>query len=154
MQECTEGRDGIPNVEPSRFRWDAILETMGGNEMDMCSTVSRSAPLSIMWKTVSEDCNLACDYCYYSRTGGKIGKTVRRIDATVLEKFIAEYMKFSGGVASFAWQGGEPLLAGLNFFKTVVSLQAKYAASNTRIANSVQTNATLLNEDWARFFKT
>ena len=122
--------------------------------MDMCSTIHRFAPLSIMWKTVSEDCNLACDYCYYSRTGGKIGKTVRRIDATILEKFIAEYMRFSEGVASFAWQGGEPLLAGLDFFKTVVSFQAKYAAANTAIANSVQTNATLLNDDWARFFKT
>lgn len=109
--------------------------------------------ISVMWKTVSEDCNLACDYCYYSTCGGKPGPKINRIDSVILEKFIKEYMERSNGAASFAWQGGEPLLAGLDFFKEVVTLQAKYAPKHTIISNSLQTNGTLINEEWASFFK-
>jgi uncharacterized protein len=107
-----------------------------------------------MWKTVSEDCNLACDYCYYSTCGGKPGSKINRIDSALLEKFIQEYMGKSKGNASFAWQGGEPLLAGLEFFEEVVALQARHAPPNTAISNALQTNATLITERWAQFFKT
>ncbi len=118
-----------------------------------CLTTTRHS-LGVMWKTVSEDCNLACDYCYYSRVGGKIGPKVNRIESWILEKFIREYMTVSDkGAASFAWQGGEPLLAGLDFFREVVSLQAKYALPGTSISNALQTNATLVNPEWANFFK-
>lgn len=108
--------------------------------------------ISVMWKTVSEACNLACDYCYYSTCGGMPGK-INRIDSTILEKFIKEYMERSKGVATFAWQGGEPLLAGHDFFEEVVTLQATYAPKNTIISNSLQTNGTLLNDKWASFLK-
>ena len=117
-----------------------------------CGSVSDQ--FGVMWKTVLEDCNLACDYCYYSTCGGKPGVVINRIDSKVLEKFIAEYMKKSNGSATFAWQGGEPLLAGLDFFEEVVALQSKYAPPNTIISNSLQTNGTLINEKWAKFFKT
>ena len=109
--------------------------------------------VGVMWKTVSEDCNLACDYCYYSRIGGKIEGKIKRIDGDVLKKFIGEYMELSHGVAAFVWQGGEPLLAGLDFFRDVTALQAKYAPPHTLISNAVQTNATLLTDEMARFFK-
>ncbi|MGG3926977.1 anaerobic sulfatase maturase [Metabacillus fastidiosus] len=109
--------------------------------------------ISVMWKTVSEDCNLACDYCYYSTCGGKPGRKINRIDFNLLDKFIKEYMEMSNGSAAFAWQGGEPLLAGLDFFEEAVTLQAKYAPKNTFISNSLQTNGTLINEKWASFFK-
>src|SRR5690625_982913 len=105
-----------------------------------------------MWKTVSEACNLACDYCYYSRLKGRPGK-IDRIADDVLEKFIREYMALKKGVVPFAWQGGEPLLAGLDFFKKVVTLQAKHAPKNTTISNSIQTNGTLIKKEWAEFFK-
>ncbi|WP_423799785.1 anaerobic sulfatase maturase [Neobacillus sp. SAB-20_R2A] len=117
-----------------------------------CLTSQQHSHIGVMWKTVSEACNLACDYCYYSGCGGQPGK-IDKIDPAILEKFIKEYMVLTNGVASFAWQGGEPLLAGLDFFKQVVFLQAKYAPKNTIISNSLQTNATLITEDWARFFK-
>lgn len=122
--------------------------------MSNCAQTNHSSPIGVMWKTVSEDCNLACDYCYYSRVGGKIGPKINRIESEVLEKFIREYMELSNGQVSFAWQGGEPLLAGLDFFKEVVYLQAKYAPSNTNISNALQTNGMLLNRDWANFFGT
>jgi uncharacterized protein len=117
-----------------------------------CLTSKNQGHIGVMWKTVSEACNLACDYCYYSSCGGQPGK-IEKIDIIMLEKFIKEYMDISNGVASFAWQGGEPLLAGLDFFKQVVYLQAKYAPKNTIISNSLQTNATLITEEWASFFK-
>ncbi|WP_068505500.1 anaerobic sulfatase maturase [Paenibacillus kribbensis] len=115
--------------------------------------VSASPPVSIMWKTVSEDCNLACDYCYYSTCGGKPGKTIRRIADPLLRKVIREVMQGTRGSASFAWQGGEPLLAGREFFERVVSYQASLARPNTVISNSIQTNGTLINAEWARFFR-
>lgn len=111
-----------------------------------------NGPIGVMWKTVSEDCNLACDYCYYSTCKGKPGKSIRKIDSVLLDSFIQEYMSLSQGMTSFAWQGGEPLLAGLDFFEEVVALQAKHAPANTVISNSLQTNGTLITERWARFF--
>ncbi|MEQ6377897.1 anaerobic sulfatase maturase [Bacillaceae bacterium S4-13-56] len=120
--------------------------------MSTCSIKEDRGYTGVMWKTVSEACNLSCDYCYYSRCNGMPGK-VERIDDAVLEKFIKEYMASSKGVASFAWQGGEPLLAGLDFLKKVVSLQAKYAPKNTIISNAIQTNGTLITKEWAAFFK-
>ncbi|XHU85472.1 anaerobic sulfatase maturase [Peribacillus muralis] len=105
-----------------------------------------------MWKTVSEDCNLSCDYCYYSTCGGK-AKGKNRIDPDLLRRFIQQYMSETNGIASFVWQGGEPLLAGFDFFQEVVTLQAEFAPPHTIISNAIQTNATLINEQWARFFK-
>ncbi|MCM3699553.1 anaerobic sulfatase maturase [Paenibacillus macerans] len=110
--------------------------------------------IGVMWKTVSEDCNLACDYCYYSTCGGKPGPKINRIDSAILDKFIKDYMEHSQGAANFAWQGGEPLLAGLEFFEEVVYRQALHAPPHTIISNSLQTNATLINDRWASFFKT
>ncbi|MBU5442844.1 anaerobic sulfatase maturase [Paenibacillus sp. MSJ-34] len=118
-----------------------------------CLSSSRPETFGMMWKTVSEDCNLACDYCYYSTCQGKPGPQINRIDPRILDKLIREYMALSNGTASFAWQGGEPLLAGLDFFREAVALQAKYAPPHTRIGNSLQTNATLIDAEWARFFK-
>lgn len=106
----------------------------------------------VMWKTVSEACNLACDYCYYSSCAGKPGK-INKIDEDLLENFIIDYMKIKKGAVPFAWQGGEPLLAGLDFFEKVVELQAKHAPRNTIISNSIQTNGTLISKKWAQFFK-
>ena len=106
----------------------------------------------IMWKTVSEDCNLACDYCYYSRVLGKPAQ-VRRPTDVVLEKVLREYLATCGATASIAWQGGEPLLAGLPFFRRVVALEAEYAHPPMTISNAVQTNGVLINERWAQFFR-
>lgn len=118
-----------------------------------CDTTRHPAGIGVMWKTVSEDCNLACDYCYYSTCGGKPGPKINRIESAILDKFIQEYMSYSKGIASFAWQGGEPLLAGLDFFEEVVTLQARHAPPETFISNALQTNATLINDRWAAFLK-
>ena len=105
-----------------------------------------------MFKTVSESCNLSCEYCYYSRKHGN-RDSVSGMDPRILETFIEDYMRKTKGTAAFVWQGGEPLLAGLNFFEHAVYLEAKYAPNNTMISNSIQTNGTLINNQWAEFFK-
>ena len=109
--------------------------------------------VGIMFKTVSESCNLACDYCYYSRVKGDPGNT-QAIDLDLLEHFMSDYMVHTQGSASLTWQGGEPLLAGLKFFQHVVALEAQYAPDHTVIGNGIQTNGILVNDAWAEFFRT
>ena len=109
-------------------------------------------PLLVMFKTVSTDCNLDCSYCYYreSLEGSRIR---RRIDRGMLETFIPHYMDYVSdtGAARFAWQGGEPTLAGLDFFRWVVELQERNARPGTEIHNALQTNGVLIDEQWAEF---
>ncbi|WP_152396696.1 anaerobic sulfatase maturase [Paenibacillus guangzhouensis] len=121
--------------------------------MDSCRTATMEAPAALMWKTVSEECNLACDYCYYSSCHGRPSADIQRIDDELLRKVIQEMMQGSRGSVSFAWQGGEPLLAGLDFFRRVVQYQQHYAPRNTIISNALQTNGTLVTREWAAFFR-
>jgi uncharacterized protein len=107
-----------------------------------------------MFKTVSTDCNLDCAYCYY-RESLEGSRVRRRIEPRLLETFIPQYMAYiaDSGVASFAWQGGEPTLAGLPFFERVVALQAAHARPGTTISNALQTNGLLLDDAWGEFLK-
>lgn len=110
--------------------------------------------LSVMFKTVSTDCNLDCAYCYY-RESLEGSRVRRRLDPGLLEQFIPTYMAYIADVkvASMSWQGGEPTLAGLSLFERVVALQAAHAAPGTLISNALQTNAVLLDEAWGAFLK-
>ncbi|MCL4231866.1 MAG: anaerobic sulfatase maturase [Dehalococcoidia bacterium] len=110
-------------------------------------------PLSVMFKTVSTDCNLDCHYCYY-RESLQGSRAQRRIENEVLERFIPEYMEYVADVrqANIAWQGGEPTLAGLPFFQRVVQMQEQHAAPGTVISNAIQTNAVLVDDAWGTFF--
>jgi uncharacterized protein len=110
--------------------------------------------LSVMFKTVSTDCNLDCAYCYY-RESLEGSRVRRRLDLGLLDRFIPAYMAHIADVkmASMSWQGGEPTLAGIPFFERVVALQAAHAAPGTLISNAFQTNAVLLDEAWGAFLK-
>jgi len=110
--------------------------------------------LSVMFKTVSTDCNLDCAYCY-SRESLERTRVRRRLDMRILEEFLPAYMSYVRDVkmASMSWQGGEPTLAGLSFFERVVALQAAYAEPGTLISNALQTNAVLLDEAWGAFLR-
>ncbi|MCL5289612.1 MAG: radical SAM protein [Firmicutes bacterium] len=107
--------------------------------------------LGVMFKTVSA-CNLACSYCYYPKemTGRNENKVV---PLETLDKFFSGYMQYIDGVAAISWQGGEPLAAGLKFFEEVVGLEKKYARKGTVIFNALQTNGTLIDDQWADFFR-
>jgi len=69
----------------------------------------------------------------------------------VLEKLVQDYMRLDFAVAGFAWQGGEPTLMGVDFFKRAVELQKKYGRTSQQVSNTMQTNAVLLDEKWCRF---
>jgi len=107
-----------------------------------------------MFKTVSTDCNLDCDYCYY-RQSLEGTRVRRRMEQPVLDAFMSQYMQYIADVraANIAWQGGEPTLAGIDFFERVVELEAKHAPRGTTIANSLQTNATLLDDRWGELLR-
>ena len=107
---------------------------------------------NILIKTVSEDCNMACEYCYYSHVAGH-PRGIRVPSLEILQKLLRDYLVTCGPVASIAWQGGEPLLAGLNFFRQVVALEARYGQPRQIISNAVQTNGILLSPEWATFFR-
>lgn len=110
-------------------------------------------PMYIMVKPVGSACNLRCDYCYYLEKQHLYANEGRQmLSDELLERFIREYIESqTTPEVLFTWHGGEPLGRPLAFYEKVVRLQQRYARGR-RIANSLQTNGTLINDDWARFF--
>lgn len=110
-------------------------------------------PFSLLIKPASSDCNLHCTYCFYLDTGQRLFPATpkHRMSGETLEKMIRTYLQTEQPVYSFAWQGGEPTLMGLDFFKEAVSLQNHYRSNGAQIVNVLQTNGTLLHEEWAAF---
>ena len=104
-----------------------------------------------MAKPAAAACNLECRYCYYlHRTDAK---PARRMTHEVLETFIRDAIGAQTDIPeiAFSWQGGEPLLVGLDFFHDVVALQARFAPPGVQVQNSLQTNGTLIDANWAEF---
>jgi Arylsulfatase regulator (Fe-S oxidoreductase) len=111
-------------------------------------------PLYVMVKSVGSVCNLSCDYCYYLEKS-KLYKEAKNhvMSEELLEKFIDEYINSQTmPQVLFTWHGGEPLMRPISFYKKAVELQKKYARGRA-IDNSIQTNGTLLTDEWCRFFK-
>lgn len=101
-------------------------------------------------KPVSFTCNLVCDYCFYLPKGNDMLQRATMSDE-VLESFIKKYIEISDNHVFFTWQGGEPLLCPISFYEKAFKLQQKYAKGRI-IENAIQTNGTLINEEWAKFF--
>ena len=109
----------------------------------------------VMVKPIGSTCNLDCTYCYYlSKEQLFDVPAATRMSDETLERLVQQYIE---GVTAeevvFTWQGGEPTLLGLPFFHKVVELQKKYQKPNQRIENDLQTNGTLLNEEWYEFLR-
>lgn len=109
----------------------------------------------VMAKPTGSTCNLDCKYCFYlSKESLAGGPGAGQMSDPTLELFIKNYIEgITGPEVIFSWQGGEPTLRGLDFFRRVVALQKKYAKSGQKVENDLQTNGVLLNEEWARFLK-
>ena len=106
----------------------------------------------VMVKPTGPICNLDCKYCYYLEKEKLYppGEQFRMSDA-VLEEYVRQYIEAQNTEeVGFAWQGGEPTLLGVEFFRKVVALQARYGAGR-RITNALQTNGTLLDDEWGEF---
>ena len=106
---------------------------------------------SLLVKPASYCCNLRCRYCFYLRKCGLFGSGALRMDELVLSTMIRKFMAIGMPVSSFGWQGGEPTLMGLDFYRRALELQRQFAKPGQRVANALQTNGTLLDDQWGAF---
>jgi len=110
--------------------------------------------IHVVAKPMGPACNLNCEYCFYLEKKALFGRDEHyRMSDEVLRSFIANYISSQPTPeVAFVWQGGEPTLLGLDFFKRVVELQRQFSGTKT-VSNALQTNGTLLTEEWCRFLK-
>ncbi|MFP4115032.1 MAG: anaerobic sulfatase maturase [Spirochaetota bacterium] len=109
-------------------------------------------PFSLLIKPASGECNLRCDYCFYLEKCDLFpSRGRRRMSEETLTAMLESYFSTPQPNYTFAWQGGEPTLMGLDFFKLVVELQQKLAPRGARITNGIQTNGTLITDEFAEF---
>ena len=115
--------------------------------------VKASQGFQVFVKPIGSICNLDCHYCYYLRKEHLYPKEETfRMPIKVLEEYIVQHIDASPEtVIRFSWHGGEPTVLGLEYFRKVVALQRKHQPINKRIVNGIQTNGTLLDEDWCHF---
>jgi uncharacterized protein len=111
-------------------------------------------PLYVMAKPAGAVCNMACSYCYYLEKSKLYANDARHIMSdSVLENFIQKYIEAQTTEAvQFTWHGGEAMIRPLKFYERVVALQQRYANGHA-IMNSIQTNGTLISEEWCRFLR-
>jgi len=118
------------------------------------TVVPHSPPaFHVMAKPRGAICNLDCAYCFYLRKEDLYKGASFRMSDETLESYTRQYIESQRiPEVQFAWQGGEPTLMGLDFFRRAVTLQKKYRKPGMRIENALQTNGTLLDDEWCRFF--
>ena len=99
-------------------------------------------------------CNLDCAYCYYLSKERLYPSGHFRMAEDLLEEFTRQYIEAQRvPEVTFAWQGGEPTLMGLDFFQRAVELQQQHHKPGIKILNALQTNGIQLDDDWCRFFR-
>lgn len=108
-------------------------------------------PFSLLVKPASADCNLRCEYCFYLEHCSFYPEVSKhRMSDDVLEQMVRSYMQTGQPTYQFGWQGGEPTLMGLRFFERIVEFQQKHGRSGSAVANGLQTNGTLIDDELAR----
>lgn len=117
------------------------------------SATSSRAPFVVMAKPVGPLCNLECSYCYYLDTAHLYPNPHQfRMSDALLETYVRQYISASSGpIVQFVWHGGEPMLAGLGFYRHAVELQKHYLPQGWTCWNNLQTNGVLLDEEWCSF---
>lgn len=111
-------------------------------------------PIYVLAKPIGAVCNLRCSYCYYLEKEELLPESSsHKMSTSVLKMFTEQYIQAQPGrQALFTWHGGEPLLSGLDYYKKALHFQEPYK-QDWQIDNVIQTNGTLLNDEWCRFFK-
>jgi len=113
-----------------------------------------SPPFTVLVKPAGADCNLNCGYCFYLRKNGLYpGDTPPRMSLATAEAMIRAYFSVPLQVYSFAWQGGEPTLMGVDFYREVFAMQQRLLPPGAQVTNAFQTNGTLLTPEWAGLFR-
>ena len=118
-------------------------------------SMGRSLPRAfhVMAKPSGSACNLRCEYCFFLKKEKLYPNSNFRMSDEVHEAYIKQLLSaHQVPQITVAWQGGEPTLMGLDFFRRSLELQKKHKKTGTRIENTFQTNGILLNDDWCRFF--
>jgi uncharacterized protein len=112
-----------------------------------------SREFQVMVKPIGSICNLDCKYCYYlSKRDLYPDSSSFKMNDEVLERYIVQHIEASPtDTVLFSWHGGEPTLLGVDFFRRAIELQRKHAPPGREILNGIQTNGTLLDEEWCRF---
>ncbi len=123
------------------------------NDIAMTDPDAYLASLGLLIKPAGPDCNLNCEYCFYLPKKELYRGRRHEMSRKVMHTLIGEYMQMAGPNPSFGWQGGEPTLLGVDFFRRVVAVQAQKAKPGQAIANGLQTNGQLIDEEWARFLR-
>ena len=143
---CNDQWNRHPGKKLYTNRWKDHWEINGINCMD---------DFQIFVKPVGAVCNLACSYCYYlDKQAIYQEEPGYCMHDDLLESYILQHISASTGPdIFFAWHGGEPMLAGQQFFERVIELQQKHLPKNFTIVNGIQTNGTLLDAGWCRFLK-
>lgn len=107
-----------------------------------------------MAKPTGAICNLDCEYCFFLSKEALYPGSVFRMDEVVHEAYISQLLAaHPDGEVVVAFQGGEPTMMGLDFFRRTLELEAKYARPGQQVLNTIQTNGTLLDDEWAAFLK-
>ena len=108
----------------------------------------------VMVKPCGAVCNLACEYCFYLAKEEIYPGSSFRMPDELLEQFTRQHLSAQrSSEVTFSWQGGEPTLMGLNFFRRAMELQARHRRPGMHVLNALQTNGTTLNGDWCEFFR-
>jgi len=111
-----------------------------------------------MTKPIGPRCNINCEYCYYLEKEKMFPDEKKfRMSDDVLDSYIRQMIETSAEAGraevNFAWQGGEPTMLGVDYFRRIVALQKKYAPERVRVTNALQTNGTLLDDNWGEFLR-
>lgn len=110
--------------------------------------------ISVMLKPSSGMCNMSCDYCFYrDETQKRSQESYGFMSEKTLKNVIRKTMLRAEGMISYAFQGGEPTLRGLDFFEKVVEYQKQYNKNGIQVHNALQTNGLLIDENWCKFLK-
>jgi uncharacterized protein len=119
--------------------------------------ISAAAPRAfhVMSKPTGAICNLDCEYCFFLSKEELYPGSGFRMDPQVHEAYVSQLLAAQRGLDEIvvAFQGGEPTMMGLDFFRRTLELERQYAPPGQRVLNTVQTNGTLIDDDWAEFFR-
>ncbi len=109
-------------------------------------------PISLLIKPASSLCNLRCRYCFYhSIAENRLTESYGIMDYDTLETLVKKTLEFADNNCTIAFQGGEPTLAGIDFYKKLIELEKKYNVKNVSINNAIQTNGIVIDDEWASF---
>ncbi|MBN9661547.1 MAG: anaerobic sulfatase maturase [Acidobacteria bacterium] len=127
------------------------------NDSYSTASIQGQAPriTSLLIKPASAVCNLDCSYCFYLDRDADPYKELpaRLMTNDTLERLVDNYLFYSYPASTFAFQGGEPTLAGLPFFQKLVDLQQRHGRNGQSVSNALQTNGVLLDKDWGQLFR-